>query len=242
MNTPNPLIPGGGSPQAPRFKSNLKIAIVTILAIHAVLFGGLLLQGCKKESGDVAATPNNSLPPMDPLPIPQPEPVVAPGAPVAPPPGLALPTPPPFDPNTVPGSLPPPNVPVPAPVPEPAPAPAPVLREHIVVKNDSFSTMATQYGVSIAAITAANPGVDSRKLQLGQKIVIPPPSSAPAPMAAPVDAPKTYTVKSGDTLTKVATSQKTTVKALRAANNLKTDAIKVGQKLVIPAPPAPANP
>jgi LysM repeat protein len=57
-----------------------------------------------------------------------------------------------------------------------------------------------------------------------------------------VDAPRTYTVKSGDTLTKVATAHKTTVKALRAANNLKTDAIKVGQKLTIPTPPAPAAP
>jgi LysM repeat protein len=238
MNTPNPLLPGG-SPQAPRFKSNLKIAIVTILAIHAVLFGGLLLQGCKKDSGDVNATATNALPAFDPLPVPQPDPAVAPGVPVPPPTGLAAPSPAP-DPNAVPGALPPPNVPVPPPIPEPAPAP--VLREHIVVKNDSFSTMATQYGVSVAAITAANPGVDSRKLQLGQKIVIPPPSAAPAPAAAPVDAPKTYTVKSGDTLTKVATAHKTTVKALRAANNLKTDAIKVGQKLTIPAPPAPANP
>jgi LysM repeat protein len=239
MNTPNPLLPGGGSPQAPRFKSNLKIAIVTILAIHAVLFGGLLLQGCKKDSGDVNATATNALPVFDPLPVPQPDPAVAPGAPVPPPTGLAAPPPAPVpaDPN----ALPPPSVPVPAPIPEPAPAPA--MREHIVVKNDSFSSMATQYGVSVAAITAANPGVDSRKLQLGQKIVIPPPTAAPAPAAtAPLDAPKTYTVKSGDTLTKVATMHKTTVKALRAANNLKTDAIKVGQKLVIPAPPAPANP
>lgn len=240
MNTPNPLIPGGGSsPQAPRFKSNIKIAVVTILAIHAVLFGGLLLQGCKKDSGDVNAVATNALPAFDPLPVPQPDPAVSPGLPVPPPTGLAVPTPVPLDPNALPPGLP---APVPAPVTIPEPPAAPVMREHIVVKNDSFSTMATQYGVSVAAITAANPGVDSRKLQLGQKIVIPPPSAAPAPAAAPADAPKTYTVKSGDTLTKVATMHKTTVKALRAANNLKTDAIKVGQKLTIPTPPAPANP
>ena len=43
-----------------------------------------------------------------------------------------------------------------------------------------------------------------------------------------------YTVKSGDSLYKIAKLNETTAKALRAANNLKTDQIKVGQKLKIP--------
>ncbi len=54
-----------------------------------------------------------------------------------------------------------------------------------------------------------------------------------------------YVVKSGDTLTKIAATHGTTVKALRAANTLKTDKIKVGQKLKIPVKavaPAPAAP
>ena len=42
-------------------------------------------------------------------------------------------------------------------------------------------------------------------------------------------------MKSGDNLTKIATAHGVTVKALRAANGLKTDSIKVGQKLKIPA-------
>ena len=45
---------------------------------------------------------------------------------------------------------------------------------------------------------------------------------------------QTYTVKSGDNLSKIAKEKGTTVKALRAANNLKTDRITVGQKLKIP--------
>jgi LysM repeat protein len=54
-----------------------------------------------------------------------------------------------------------------------------------------------------------------------------------------------YTVKSGDTLTKIAKAHGTTVKAIKAASNLTTDHIKVGQKLTIPAKaeaaaPAPA--
>ena len=57
-------------------------------------------------------------------------------------------------------------------------------------------------------------------------------------------------MKSGDNLTKIAAQYGISVKALRAANGLKTDSIKVGQKLKIPAkasapvtaPTAPAEP
>ena len=47
-------------------------------------------------------------------------------------------------------------------------------------------------------------------------------------------------MKSGDNLTKIAAQHGTSVKALRAANGLKTDSIKVGQKLKIPAKAASA--
>jgi LysM repeat protein len=46
---------------------------------------------------------------------------------------------------------------------------------------------------------------------------------------------ETYTVKSGDSLTRVAKAHGTTIKAIRAENKLTTDHIKVGQKLKIPA-------
>ena len=51
-----------------------------------------------------------------------------------------------------------------------------------------------------------------------------------------------YTVKSGDTLTKIAKAHGTTVKAIKAASNLNTDHIKVGQKLTIPAKAEAAAP
>jgi LysM repeat protein len=57
--------------------------------------------------------------------------------------------------------------------------------------------------------------------------------------AAPVDSPHAtgvavYLVKSGDTLTRIAKTHGITVKALRAANNLATDRISVGEQLKIP--------
>jgi LysM repeat protein len=49
-----------------------------------------------------------------------------------------------------------------------------------------------------------------------------------------------YTVKSGDTLTKIAKAYGTTVKAIESENNLTTTEIKVGKKLKIPAKAAAA--
>ena len=128
------------------------------------------------------------------------------------------------------------------PAPPPAP-PAPAVGEYTVVKGDTFSGIAKKSGVTVKAIKEANPGVDPTKLKVGQKLVLPasatPPAAAPsAAAAAPVGAAsneQVYTVKSGDTLTKIATHLGTTVKAIRAANSLKTDKIKVGDKLKVPA-------
>lgn len=48
------------------------------------------------------------------------------------------------------------------------------------------------------------------------------------------DGVKSYRVQSGDTLEKIARSQKVTIQALREKNNLTNDKIMVGQKLIIP--------
>ena len=62
-----------------------------------------------------------------------------------------------------------------------------------------------------------------------------------APTASPKATPLTYTVKAGDTLTKIANKFKTTNKAILAANPTIKNAnlIAVGDVLVIPTPPPP---
>jgi hypothetical protein len=50
-------------------------------------------------------------------------------------------------------------------------------------------------------------------------------------------APQTYLVKSGDTLTKIARANRTSVATLRQANTLSASPIRVGQRLIIPRPP-----
>jgi LysM repeat protein len=165
--------------------------------------------------------------------------------PVAPPETTASNPPPAFVESTNPpptATNPPVVATAPAPVEAVAPPIAPAgVTEYTIVKGDSFSTIAPKFHVSVKAIADANPGVEPTKLKIGQKIHIPASSAPTAPAVAgtaPVESAggeQIYAVKSGDNLTKIAGQFGTTVKALRAANGLKTDSIKVGQKLKIPA-------
>jgi murein DD-endopeptidase MepM/ murein hydrolase activator NlpD len=56
-----------------------------------------------------------------------------------------------------------------------------------------------------------------------------------APVATNTIASGQYTVASGDTLNRIAYKNGVTVEALKAANNIKTSNIRIGQKLVIPS-------
>lgn len=234
MNNQNPLIPQGSAlEQKSKGRARVKIAVFFVLAIHGIGLMALLMQGCGQSKEPVTPT----------------ETTVG-----SPPPAFVDATNPPVTTST------PPVVvtgqgPVEVPVSPTVPAGA---TEYAIVKGDSFSTIAKQFRVSAKAIADANPGVDSTKLKIGQKIHIPAPAAPAAPAVtgtAPVETPspggeQTYAVKSGDTLTKIAGQFGTTIKALRAANGLKTDSIKVGQKLKIPAkasapmavPTAPVEP
>ncbi len=229
MNTPNPLHPQGAFLEN-RGRSQVRIAVFTILAIHVVLLGALLLQGCKRTvEPPLQPDQTSSLPPIvEPVPAPPPTQAVISPLPPTPPPTQTIVTP-----------QPPPGTEV----------PTLAGTEHVVVKGDTFGKLAKQYKVSTKAIADANPGVDSTKLKIGQKLKIPPASAnAPAPTTSTGPAASTeriYTVKSGDVLFKIAQANGVSVKQLRSANNLKTDQIKVGQKLKIPAkasaPTAPAE-
>ncbi len=243
MNTPSPLVPQGSLPDKGR--SHFRITVLATLAVHVVLLCVLLIAGCnKKDPADLAANPDTT----GGTPAPQStEPPPWPTNPPTPPPSPtqdhAAVTPPPLVPsnNTVVA----PPVPL---TPEPiASAPSAAETEHTIVKGEVLATIAKKYGVGWKAIEAANPGINPNRLKIGDKIKIPAPKSGAAPTAPPNAAAiagdgsvKTYKVKSGDNLMKIAKSQGVGLKGLRAANGLKTDQIKVGQTLKIPAKaPAP---
>jgi len=219
MNTPSPLVPQGSIPPSTKGQSNVRLVVFGIIALHAVFFGGLLIQGCKpKEEKPPAPEQTKTLPPIT---TPEPMPVAA--APTSATPAVV-------------------SAPVPAVTPMPAPdgVSAGTPKEYVVSKGDNFTTIGKKFGVTAAAIAKANPSVDSAKLKIGQKLTLPgaeAATSAAAKTGAAADAGASdvYVVKSGDTLGKIAKDHATTIKALRDANSLKTDRITVGQKLKLPA-------
>jgi LysM repeat protein len=231
MNNQSPLIPQGSLlDQRNKGRARVKIAVFLVLAIHGLGLMALLMQGCKKEPDATSAAsstePTNNTPP----------PFVEPtNIPVAPTNLVAAPT------N---------SIPAPQPVePQPAPvAPAVNPTDYVIVKGDTFRTIATKFHVRVKALLEANPSVEPTKLKIGQAIHVPAPvtmgsgTSGNGTVGAAdtsTNSGQSYTVKSGDSLTRIAGEFGITNKALRSANNLKTDKIVVGQKLKIPSKSSP---
>ena len=227
MNTPSPLIPQGSLQQS-RGKSNVRIAVFTILAIHVLLLGGLLIQGCKRETKtDETVASTNAANDVGFAPMTNAEVALSN-------PAVSVPSNPPVV-VTPPSNL-------PSGVNE---VPAVATKDYVVVKGDILAAIAKKHGVSVKEIEAVNPGLVATKLKIGQKIQIPASShpassngsSALASTASHESAGSdttTYTVKPNDSLTKIARTHGTTPLAVRKLNNLKTDRINVGQKLKIP--------
>jgi LysM repeat protein len=124
-----------------------------------------------------------------------------------------------------------------APVVEPAAAGAPTAT-HTVAKGDSLWSVAHKYGITLDELAAANQLAKKASLHVGQTLIVP---SKAAAASSPSDASNTYAVVSGDTIGGIARKQGTTPSALRAANNMKGDTLRIGQKLVIPGNATPVD-
>ncbi len=141
---------------------------------------------------------------------------------------------------------------------------APATKSYTVKSGDSLSMIAKRFNVSQRDIMKLNKISNANKIHVGQKLTLPGYVNLDAPVpprpkkavsavkkstkaAAPVAAASgEYVVKSGDSLGKIAHSHGTTVAALKQANNLTSDSLQIGQKLVLsgkaPAVEAPALP
>jgi tetratricopeptide (TPR) repeat protein len=53
-------------------------------------------------------------------------------------------------------------------------AAAPMVRSHAIKAGDTFASIARQYNVRLDALLAANPGVNPKKLKVGQSVNVPP--------------------------------------------------------------------
>jgi LysM repeat protein len=220
MTNPNPFVPKGSllEQQSAR-RSRLKLTVFCVIAISSVGLVAMLIQGCKREQPGDTTPPDTSTNVMS----------------------ADTNTPPILDTNSI--VLPPPTNVAPAYVP-PATSITPVVDTSMTVyeveQGDTLGKIAKAHHITVKELEAANPNVDPKRLKVKQKITIPPSSatSAPTTMGAPmtdVSAGNTYVVKSGDTLSKIAKVNGTTVKALEAANpGIDPNHLKVKQKLNLP--------
>jgi LysM repeat protein len=251
MNNQSPLIPQGSLlEQKNKTRIRVKIAVIFVLALHGIGLLALLMQGCGHEnagtSGSGSSSSNSASAGAPESTASNPAPGFAASSNTAPPEATSS--------TSTATSPPPATVPATNQAQTPPPTesanlgastPQSAAGEYKVVKGDTLSKIARKSHVSLQALTAANPGVVSSKLKIDQAIHIPaqtaaaPASSGPGAGTGAVtegtEGQQVYTVKSNDTLSKIARQFGLKVKAVRAANHLKTDKIRVGQKLTIPA-------
>lgn len=133
------------------------------------------------------------------------------------------------------------------PVVEPPPQ-EPATKIYKVKEGDMLSRIAVRHGVKVDDILKLNEIKDVNRIRAGTELRLPanaverksePKARREAPATAVPGA--NYTVVGGDSLWTIARAHNVSVKALKEANKLTGDTIRVGQKLLIPgAPAAPA--
>ncbi|KOP71915.1 LysM peptidoglycan-binding domain-containing protein [Cytobacillus solani] len=121
------------------------------------------------------------------------------------------------------------------------------VQAYTVVQGDNLSKIAAKHGIKLTDLIAWN-SLKSDIIYPGQSLKVSASSTAPSkepvveeslPAPAPTPAPSgnsnqtAYIVKSGDSLSRIASQFGTTVQQLQTLNNLKSDLIYVGQSLAV---------
>ena len=120
----------------------------------------------------------------------------------------------------------------------PDPSPTPQLEPivYIVQPGDTLYAIATQFGISVELLAAANNIDNPNQLSIGRRLLIPPqPTSPPAGI--------THTVTPAETLHSLSLGYNLLARELALANHLvRADQLLVGQQLTIPGRSAPPDP
>jgi len=108
---------------------------------------------------------------------------------------------------------------------------------HYVRRGETLSGIAKRYRTSVSAIARLNHLRRLHLIRAGQRMKIPTRgkyySSRPAPQLIADGEKLVYIVRRGDSLYLIANAFNTTVQAIKKENNLKSNLLRVGQKLVI---------
>ncbi|MEJ6743618.1 MAG: LysM peptidoglycan-binding domain-containing protein [Porticoccaceae bacterium] len=115
--------------------------------------------------------------------------------------------------------------------------------EHMVVNGDTLSEIAQRFRIPLQWLMDSN-SLHSDRLKLGQVLLIPHSGDDGALASVNESRQSLYKVKSGDSLSMIASRYKTSVTGLKRANGLNTDVLQLGQTLTIrhnAALPTPEN-
>lgn len=108
---------------------------------------------------------------------------------------------------------------------------------YTVQYGDTLSRIARLFNTTVETLAQMNGIVNPNQIQVGQQLNIPgpPPAPEPAPTPVPVVETRTYVVRPGDTLSRIAIRYGVSMSALIQANNIRNPhLIYWGQVLVIP--------
>jgi membrane-bound lytic murein transglycosylase D len=105
--------------------------------------------------------------------------------------------------------------------------------EYSVASGDTLSEIAQRFKISTAQLKVRN-NMGSDRLRIGQVLYIPQSGKGPLLSSADEATQKSvYSVQRGDSLSTIALRFKTSTASLRQSNNLSTDVLQIGQKLVV---------
>ncbi len=124
-----------------------------------------------------------------------------------------------------------------------------------VKKGDTLWSIARNHNLTLDRLLSANDIDKKATLSVGQEIFLPVASEGKKPEPSPLITPEApvpvstgaevHLVRRGDTLSVIAQSYGVSINALKDANNLRSDLIQIGQRLLVPgvsASPPPGEP
>ncbi len=103
---------------------------------------------------------------------------------------------------------------------------------YTVKSGDSLSKIASKYDTTVDTLMKVN-NLKGTLLTINQQLLIPKSKEIEIDISKDKEG-IIYTVKSGDSLSKIAASYGTTVSKIKSANNLTSDFLKIGDELLIP--------
>ena len=114
--------------------------------------------------------------------------------------------------------------------------------EHRVQRGETLGHIAGRYGTSVTAIRAANNNVNPKRLQIGQRLIIPRSGASPTRVASAAPSggatasgsgPLSVTVQRGDTLWDISRRYNVTTTQLMQINGLNSSRIHPGDQITV---------